>query len=173
MVFVASYFLQIQKELRDIIALLESCNKNSTSCCSISYHQILKHSCSSGSRKFWSHFDRQSYSNQSYWTSFSNISKEVVKLLLLKQYNTSLTRIQYSIKPLACGITVLRAVHKSKHTLVCASAYVRFLEGLWILVEFTRWVSGKSQHHCYWHQWFQNLGSATQYVEGKFDGTFW
>ncbi len=75
----------------------------------------------------------------------------MVKLLLFKYYNISLTRIQYNIKPLAHGITVLGVVHKSKHTLVCASTYVRFLESLWILVEFTRWVFGKSQHHCYWH----------------------
>jgi hypothetical protein len=148
MVFVASHFLQIQKELRDIIALLESCNKNSTSCCSISYHQILKHLCSSGSRKFWSHFDGPSYSNQSYWTILQQlyISKEVVKLLLLKQYNTSLTRTQYSIKPLARGITVLGAVHKSKHTL-CWITGEAWFNCSWCCIDINRWwwgpISGK------------------------------
>ncbi|CAM6038712.1 unnamed protein product [Sphagnum compactum] len=33
-------------------------------------------------------------------------------------------------------------------------------------VEFTRCVSSKSQHHCYWHHRFQKLRSATQYVQG-------
>lgn len=34
-------------------------------------------------------------------------------------------------------------------------------------VEFTRCISSKSQHHCYWHHRFQKLQSATQYVQGK------
>ncbi len=34
-------------------------------------------------------------------------------------------------------------------------------------LEFTRCVSSKSQHHCYWHHRFQKLQSATQYVQGK------
>ncbi|CAK9210229.1 unnamed protein product [Sphagnum troendelagicum] len=33
-------------------------------------------------------------------------------------------------------------------------------------VEFTRCVSSKSQHHCYWHHRFQKLRSATQYNQG-------
>jgi hypothetical protein len=33
-------------------------------------------------------------------------------------------------------------------------------------VEFTRCLSSKSQHHCYWHHRFQKLQSATQYVQG-------
>ncbi|CAK9867358.1 unnamed protein product [Sphagnum jensenii] len=33
-------------------------------------------------------------------------------------------------------------------------------------VEFTRCVSSKSQHHCYWHHRFQKLRSPTQYNQG-------